>query len=831
MWGRLVIILLGSVGLIQAVEPTLLPKKDLQPFIEKNCLKCHGPEKQKGQVRLDEISWEIGDNDTAQRWQDMLDVLNAGEMPPSEEEQPADEELIQVLSQLTTHLQEARKRLTARSGATQMRRLNRREYAATIKGLFGFEMNLYDIPEDGETDTFDTVGTEHLFSSAHLKKYHSLGKMISEQALNYNTKPHRPTTKERQEPEKKVTSKLRKKVEDADRKMAIKEGGGGWQEMGFKDEGAMKILFSQWKSRVEQPRRYLDYPLVGHGVYISDVAKTASSARHTDPRGEYVIRLKAGVHDPEGNLDEIRRIIRIGDKSRIYGTRKLEGTTTDPQVVEMRAQSKLGKSLLSAIISENIPQGNTNSIRSYVQKLAGTRDRTDPQAAVWIDWIEIEGPYYSDRRPLFEDLLFPDMPTGASKNLLHKDTNVRALIEGFAYQAFRRQQPSPEYVDALHTYYQQQVQERVKPKEALVEVMAVVLSSPSFLYIQENEGEGGLSNRELAVRLSYFLWSSPPDDTLYGADLSNPEVYEAQVDRLLQDPRSKSFRDGFISQWAEFDRYDSISVDQRKYFRFNEGLQQDAKQEVLEFFGVMIEENLPADTLIDSDYLMLNGALAAHYEIPFPKAQDGAVGEFIKVAIPEDSVRGGLLTQTAFLVAGSNGERSSPVIRGSLILEKFLHDKPAPPPPNVPELGVEGGGPRSNRELTELHQKKPSCASCHRKIDPVGFGLENFDPTGRWRDVERVGRKKKELPIDMRGHLPTGEKFQTLHEFRQSLLTQRAALATELTTSLLSYGLGRTIEFSDEPVINEILAKTKSNNYQVRDLIKQVAMSTLFKSH
>ena len=194
-----------------------------------------------------------------------------------------------------------------------------------------------------------------------------------------------------------------------------------------------------------------------------------------------------------------------------------------------------------------------------------------------------------------------------------------------------------------------------------------------------------MANRELAIRLAYFLWSSPPDDQLYAADLKDPKVYSEQIDRLLDDPRATAFRDGFISQWAELERYDAITVDNREYIHFNEGVQQDAKQEVREFFGVLIDENLPASNLIDSDFVVINSALAVHYGIDMPHSGNA---EFQKVKLPADSPRGGLLTQTAFLTSGSNGERSSPVIRGALVMEKILHDKPAPPPPNVPELGA-----------------------------------------------------------------------------------------------------------------------------------------------
>ncbi|MEN8869706.1 MAG: DUF1588 domain-containing protein, partial [Akkermansiaceae bacterium] len=272
------------------------------------------------------------------------------------------------------------------------------------------------------------------------------------------------------------------------------------------------------------------------------------------------------------------------------------------------------------------------------------------------------------------------------------------------------------------------------------------------------------------------------------------------------------------------ERFDAITIDSRQHHQYNEGLQVAAKQEVREFFGALLQENLPAKNLIASDFVTVNPALANHYGIPFKNPRDDS---FRKVKAPANSHRGGLLTQAAFLVTGSNGERSSPVIRGALVMEKILHDKPAPPPPNVPELDEASDKPLSNRDMVLMHQKRATCASCHQKMDVIGFGLENFDPTGRWRDTEKVGRKQ--VPIQPGGTLPGGGKFETVTELKSLLLKHQDDLAEELTESVLAYALGRTIEFSDTDDVQKILFKLKAQNYPLRDLVKQVALSPLFK--
>ncbi len=816
------LVVLHTYGSPLETSVTELPADELKPFLERYCMDCHGERKQKGQVRFDDISFSITNDDTAQHWQDVLDQLNGGDMPPEDEEQPETQELISVLGQLTDHLQVARKRLTAVGGEAPMRRLNRREYVATIKSLFGFEPDYYAIPEDGESESFDTVGSDHLFSSQHLDKYLMLGREIAKGALEINTRPHREIQVKRTEAEQSLNDKLREKVEAADKKKAIKDTGGSWQEMGFKDEGAMQILFRQWNSRVEKPRRYLQYPMVEEGVYISDVVNKASANLNVDLRGEYVIRVRGGAYDPRGDLDDIRRIIKVQGREGALGTLKVQGTTTNPQIMEMRKRLPLGQTRLSVSVQENTESRS-------ISKISGKTDRTDPRAAVWIDWIELEGPYYPEKRPLFEDILYPDRETGSGKPICTDEANIREFFRSFAYHAFRRLEPGEPYLDALMAYYEKQNQAGLKQKSAIVEVMAVILSSPRFLYIQKEKGQDWLSKRELATRLSYFLWSSPPDDELYAANLYDKTEYERQVNRMLDDERADAFKKGFIEQWTEFDRYDAVSIDMRHHYRFNTGLRYDAKQEVREFFGALIEENLPADNLIDSDFLMINGALATHYDLPYEVPENGETDEFVRVKLPAGSPRGGLLTQTAFLVAGSNGERSSPVIRGSLIMEKILNNTPAPPPPNVPELGTNSDEPLSNRELIMLHQSEPTCASCHQKIDPIGFGLENFDTVGRWRDKEIVS-KKKQVEIDPSGHLLDKASFNDIHSFKKALLGSRDTLAEQLVESFFSYGLGRTMEFSDQEAIDAVVAKTKKDNYRMRDLIVEVALSETFRS-
>jgi hypothetical protein len=706
-----------------------------------------------------------------------------------------------------------------------LRRLNQREYANSVRHLFGFDVAHGDVPEDGEVGSFDTVGAEQFFTSIHFDKYLDLGRKVAKSALRLNTRGRKPAEAMRQEAERSITQSMRKNLAELDRQMALKKAGAGWQEMGFKDEGEMEIIFQQWDSRAEMPRRYLQYAHVDRGVYISDVAKRVGISRHVDIRGEFVVRIHGGI---VGEPDELRKVIRVSGRDRIRGTLKMAGTPEHPQTVELRARQPMGRIHLSANIRENQPDNTVNTMRGYLNRLEGNGDRVDPRAAIWIDWMEIDGPYYPDTRPLFE-ILFPGLPTGKGKSALWGDAHAEELIAQFAFEAFRRRTPDPKYLTALFAGFTANRAAGMKYENAMIETMGIILASPGFLFLHEADAlpDAGnrLDNRELAVRLSYFLWSAPPDDTLYAADLDDPATYAKQVDRLLADPKAEAFRDGFISQWAELKRFDAITIDNRTHFRFNEGLRQDAKQEVREFFGTLIAENLPARKLIDSDFVTINPALAIHYGIPGVTAKNE---RFQKVMLPADSPRGGLATQAAFLITGSNGERSSPVIRGALIMEKLLHDKPAPPPPNVPELGSASGEPKSNREMVELHQKQAVCASCHKKMDVIGFGLENFDTIGRWRDSEKVGRKQRR--IEPGGTLPNGVEFADVKGLKALLLKEDRRLAEELVEAILAYALGRTTEFSDSLAVEAVLARLEPDGYRLRAMIREIALSPLFTS-
>ncbi|MFT5467180.1 MAG: hypothetical protein ACI8UO_002284 [Verrucomicrobiales bacterium] len=706
-----------------------------------------------------------------------------------------------------------------------MRRLNRREYSNTIRELFGFEVPADMIPEDGEAATFDTVGDEQFFTSFHFEKYLDLGREIAARGFEFAGKPRAESTIVRREPEENITHRLRAVLTDLDEKMRMKNEGKTWQEMGFKDEGEMQIVFSQFKNRAGKPRSYLAYPLVESGMYFVDANNETKrfgvNRGGADPRATFRFRVRTGV---VGAPPEIRKFLLVTDNVGPVGVMKVRGTAESPEIIEMTYRPKMGQRSVSLQVTEN---------RADIRVLDAYRKRIDPDgewASMWMDWLEIEGPIYDGERALFERLLHPDPPERGKQTMAWNSSNARELIERFTFEAFRRQAPESAYVDSLMALFEEDLAGGQQFHQAMGEVIGIILSSPQFLFIQEaGPKESGekreLGEREFAIRLSYFLWSCPPDEELYrvaeDGTLTQSKVLSAQVDRMLGDPRSEAFVEGFGSQWADLGRFDAITVDEQAHFHFNKGVRFSATREVLAFFQTLVDENLPASNLITSNFVVINSLLGEHYGIP--EADSDA---FQKVVLPAGSPRGGLLGQTAILTLGSNGERSSPVIRGAYVMEKLLHDKPAPPPPNVPELGAASKKPATNRQMVELHQKQAVCASCHQKMDVIGFGLENFDTIGRWRETEKVGRQV--VAIEPGGELPDGAAFEDVAGLKNVLANHQQLLAEELVESLLNYALGRTIEFSDGDDVEAILQKLESDQYRVRSIIHEVAASSVF---
>jgi hypothetical protein len=378
----------------------------------------------------------------------------------------------------------------------------------------------------------------------------------------------------------------------------------------------------------------------------------------------------------------------------------------------------------------------------------------------------------------------------------------------------------------------------------LIETLAVILASPGFLYLSESAPEKAsvdttvtpdastpisraLSPSELASRLSYFLWSAPPDAELLGAkNLGSPEELKRQLDRLLQDPKSLAFDQAFVHQWLGLERLNFFQFDPRSFPGFDDSFKNTARTEVIQTFSFLRRNHGRLDQLLKNDHVLVNGLLAQFYGL------DGVSGDsWQSVALPQESPRGGLLGMSAILAMGSNGQRTSPVERGAWVLRKILHDPPPPAPANVPQLSRLSDRPLSPRERIAAHQDLPQCTHCHRKIDPLGFGLENFDASGAWRVSERYRKSPGGLgpwPIDPKGAFFQGPSFSDYFELRDLLAARVHDFAQSFTEALIEYALGRPYGFSDAQLAADIVAQAKNQNYELHAFFKALVMSPSF---
>ncbi|MFC5051845.1 DUF1592 domain-containing protein [Rubritalea spongiae] len=813
--------LIVGISKAETTQATIVPTKHIQPFLEKHCINCHGPEKQKGQLRFDDISWSISTNDKAQHWQDILDVLNANEMPPEEKPQPEKEELLEVLNTLTKTLNTARKRLTASGGEITMRHLNRREYVNSIRDLFGIHISENALPEDAESENFDTAGSAQYFSSVNFERYYDLGTKIAREGLNWSGKPYQEPSKVTRYPGQHGNKRLKSSIADAQKKKQQLEAGVHWKKVGFKDEVDKRLFLDRYEGRYGLSEKYLDRLKGREGSYIFNGLRGTDDATihldKADPRAAYRLKIYAGT---VAGTPEARHYLYTRTRSHSeHKVMKVTGTEQNLGTLEFLTTPKL----LSDDKRNAVTFYEASPFLTYDRKFKNYQrqigDKTD-FASIYIDRVDVEGPFYPKKSNFFGNLISKE-----GKDLAGPD-NARELIKKFAYEAFRRQTPETAYINELVDYFEQNIEAGDRYEEAMSKTLGVVLTSPNFLYIQESPTSNSITAREFVIRLSYFLWSSPPDEELYQLAESgtlHSEVLKEQVVRMLADRKAESFFKGFMDQWAEIDRFHAISVDPQEYFHYNKGVQASATQEVYEFFKVLVKENLPVENIIDSDFVVINQHLGHYYGIAGAQSDD-----FQKVPLPQKTKRGGFLTQTAFLTMGSNGERSSPVIRGTMVLDKILNDPPPPPPPNVPELGLNVKEPLSNREMVKLHQSQTQCSSCHSRIDPIGFGMENFDAIGRFRTREKIG--KSELDIEAGGTLVSGITFNGIDELKTLLKTQRHRLAREFIESMASYGIGRDMEFSDDTAIHELTVKCLDDDFRLQAMIYRIISSPLFRS-
>ena len=796
----------------------------LNSFLSSHCIKCHGSEKQKGDLRLDTLSLNVAHSDMALHWQDVLDVLNLDKMPPEDETQPSRDELQAVIKHLTIALDTSKKRLSENGGNIALRRINRREYRYTIEQLLGMRIPEAILPPDAITEGYDTIGQDQQFSSHHFEDYFETAKSVATVALEWVDK-EKSDSKSITRPAEGQHKHLRKKRDNLSKYLTAAQARGGYIDR--RKENAHHSLV-----------KYLNVPYNDKGVFLLERSHYGSYNGDrflVDPRATYTFKVKAGL---TGEPPAIRHFLKVTIGGRLIGYLKVSGSLESPketQTLEYQAQgsdSTLGRFNLSE-----------NKVGIEINKYLEQIGENSPKASIWLDEMTIEGPFYKEPST-FETIYKHTIATvDANKGNLEQDQQAKQFLKAFMNKAFRGRDSAPEYQELVFKIYRLDRKQGKEVKESLITPLAMILSSPSFLYLMEDAPatkEGVVNDVEFANRITHFLWSRSASGQFLAdakaGKLKEPALLKKHIARMLKHKNSFALSEGFFDQWVDMERFKSISVDENTHFKFNKGIRTSAILEVQHFFHTMVKENLSLTQLIDSDFVVINDLLALHYGIKMSNKGAG----FHKVKLPADSPRGGLLGTVAFLSMGSNGERSSPIIRGALIQERFFNRKPPPPPPNVPELANASEKPLSVKESIELHRQKVQCASCHSSFDPLGFGLENFDLLGRWRDQEVIGnigkktqsekgKKPTLIPVRAEGVFPNNKPFHNLGEFRTGLMEHKHLLTRSISEGLLSYGLGRHIEFADQQALDEVCKKASQNNEQIGDIIYAIISHPLFR--
>lgn len=738
-------------------------------FLGRHCIECHDSSLKKGDFDLE----RIGSKDLiAHRadWEKVVRRLRTRQMPPPGEEKPPESDYVRVLAQLEGALDEAAARQPDPGRTPTLRRLNRTEYQNAIRDLLDLEIRAAELlPKDDAGHGFDnvTVGT---LSPTLLDRYLAAAQKISRLAVGSP------------QPVSGHTVRLPPDLTQEEHVDGLPLGtrGGTLIPQVFPLDATYEIQVRLTRDRNEEVEGLREPHTM---VVVVDRREVASFT----------------VEPPKGNRDfeavdrhlRVRIPVRAGphevgvaflkNPSSLLETRRQPGAAR----FNMHRHPRLGPAV-------------------YQVSINGPYDPTGP------------GDTPSRKR------IFQHIPKGPGD----EEDCARRNLAALARMAYRRPVDDRDLENPMRLYRDARGE---RGYEAGVEAgLAAILVSPSFLFRVERDPEGiaprtayRLSDLELASRLSFFLWSSLPDEELLQravrGDLHRPAVLAKQVRRMLASPRSVALADNFADQWLYLRNLDSFAPDQRLFPDFDDNLRQAFRRETRALFEELVREDRSVLDLLKPGQTHLNERLARHYGIPHVYGS-----QFRTVRFP-DGERGGLLRQGSILAVTSYADRTSPVLRGKWVMENLVGTPPPPPPPNVPNLKQNTiSSALSVRERLTLHRSIPGCAGCHKLIDPPGFALENFDAVGRWRTLEE-GK-----PVDATGGLPDGREFTGVDGLEQSLMERPDLVVTTVTEKLLTFALGRGLEPADAPAVRKIVRDASKQDYRISAILVGIAQSTPF---
>jgi hypothetical protein len=811
-----------SAAALSAAET---PAKQVEQFLSRYCLECHAADVQKGDRSFEKFTLPLRTLPEVIEARDIIDQLTLREMPPKKADQPTDEERLAAIRALRAGTASAQTSLQSTGSRTVLRRLSNREYENTLATLFGRRVDTLgltaDFPKEKTARHLDTIGQSLVTSGFLVDQYFQSANRLVETRLG------KPAT--------------------APQTWRFNKNFIQYEEL----TGSHKSAFNfRYLNLYEQPNTDTRQGGYGHiedfrqGVPVSGLydIEVEAAALHRDTHYDPAIFgidlsepfilgvvpgdiTKGHIHYPQA-IEPLLASSVVPDNTptRLKFRVWLEAGQT-PRFIFPNGPYESRASVIT--INKryekefSTPVGSSGVGRSHI-----LREGKLPH--IRISEIVVQGPVTEAVGGAEEIAVFG--PEGFKPERAHDQ------LFAFATRAYRRPLQDADRAP-IRKLYEQRLAEKASPRQAALDAVKLILCSPSFLYLSEvtQENDRRLQPHDLGTRLAYALWATTPDEALFASAASGKLTEDAelkkQIDRLLADARLEGFIGGFLDSWLNLRELGGMPPPRetnRAYYA--EDLPASMKTEARLFFREMLMENRPVNQFLRADYSFIDKKLAKLYDLPEQKTLRLADG-FRKVSLKDDKHRGGLLGMAAVLTVSANGVETSPVTRGAWVSENILGIKPPPPPDTVPAIEPDVSGTTTIRERLAKHSTDRACAECHRKIDPLGFSLESFDPVGRWR-VNYAKPKKGPAPkIDTSGEFASGETYKDFAGFRDLLHERREEMFTRhLIRSLLAYSTGRLMEPADEFAVDRIHDKVKQQGLGLRSLVVECLTSDVFRS-
>jgi hypothetical protein len=770
---------------------------DVLAFVQKNCSACHNASAKAGDLDLTALRDAKTFENDRETWERVVEKLKLGQMPPAGVPHPQAEATQAITHWLESEFARQDELLKPEAGRVAARRLNRAEYNNTIRDLLGVDIRPADnFPADTAAFGFDNISDALNLTPELLENYMDAAEKSVRTAM-FGPPRIKPSA---------IHYPAPVRINDSRGRSSLPK------DLFHYDETGLSTPYSaHFMHRFPVDAEY-SFRLVLNG-HRPNQSEPAHPALFID--GKLVHEFEVDATDLEGQVVECRTRVTAGE--HLLSASYLRNYHGLPPSYGGPEPSKRPPEALISSTRGALTEKDIETLRKY-----GTRIKTDAierRVDNRYESIDVGGPFNQSTAPSVESLRKIYVCGHAAGK--HNDACARKIVTAFATNAFRRPATESEVEEYLG-YVALARKQGDSLEEGIATALEAVLVSPKFLYRIERD-QSSVNDYELASRLSYFLWSSMPDAELLRearlGRLRQTAVLNAQVVRMLRDAKASALVENFAGQWLQFKNIDVVRPDLERFPMFDDGLRQAMRRETELFIQDIIRNDRSFLDLLDANYTFVNERLARFYGIP------GISGpEFRRVDVSGTERGGGVLAHASVLTVSSYSTRTSPVLRGKWILENLLNAPPPAPPPGVPPLDeAKAGQSATLRQQMEEHRKSPACASCHSRMDPLGFGLENFNAIGAWRTEDG------KFPVDASGALPDGRSFRTPAELKGLLKQDRDVFARALTEKLLIYALGRGLERYDRPTVAGIVAQLPAKDYRFSALVSGIVDSLPFQ--